>query len=1184
MKNRINQLARGIFEENVPKIQLGEMSIEELISVNEVYTGELRIFSDNNIPVRGIVYSDNPYVSVVNCNFATADNLIAYKVDARGRNTHDIIDGRFDIVSDGGEKSIPFVFKVVDKTENTELGKIKNLFHFANYVQNNYERALKLFTSQKFKDIFIGNDIELLNLYKGLVKGNDVRVAVEEFLVATHKKAKINISMSDSEKTFEKPKENIEEYITLTKDSWGYVSATVEKDGDFLKLYSDYIDSEVFAGNVYRLSYLIDVERLHAGKNYGRIIITTASQVLEYKITVINGCIEDKENYITIKRAKHNLIQRYIDFRTQKINANTWINESQKQVEIIRNIDDRDYFVKLFQTHLFMADKKDTQAKWLLDSVKEDIVILKEKNLPMYCYYLYLTSLYNKDKLYALKVMEKIRKYYEAGNNDWRILWVLLYLDDENDKNKSLKLIRIKEQFYAGCMSPVMYLEAAQILEEIPMLYRVLDEFEIQVIRFACNHDMISKKTADYVSHMVKNEKNIKKPVIDILMNLYKKFQSDEVLMTLCEAMIRNNCVGKQYFEWYHLGVMKEFKVTKLYEYYIDSIDKQSMKILPKQILLYFMYNTDVDYKAKAYVYANVTYNRLNNPSIFDSYKKDIEKFAVEQLVEGNINDNLSLIYNYVLNRELINENNNENLPKMLFSYKVNCQVPNVKNIIVRHKESATESIYPVNRGVAYIQLYTKNAVIILENYAGERYAQNSFYTMTKLLDEDGYIEELKGIAKENTFVNLYFAEKYKDRYDMSTEINDVYTRVLKENSVTKLFKQEIAIILTDSYYDSFETDESFNIFVDLLQDVSLPKVYGVKLLEMFIARGEYKRAYEYIKENNVYPTNHKHLYRLTTKLVSSIEKPSDIILDKLCDMCIACKKYDETIITYLVKNYNLTLKKMLGIWDMAGNFMVERYQLSERIIAQSLFTGTSNEGIIEVFEDYYNHGANERIVEAYISYNCYNYFVKNMDINEDILRIVEHRMKYGMELIEICKLALLHYYSKCDSLTEKQAKYSSKLMDEFLRQNMYFAFYKGFAGKIPLPYSVADKTYVEHRTSPKAKVTIHYIYEDDIGQKGYVVEDMKNICEGIYVKPFVLFYGEAIQYYITEVIGAETNVTESTRIVNGAVSPNQTEGRFEAINDIIASYELKDMATMKKLIHSYEVRDYIADKVFTIR
>ena len=44
----------------------------------------------------------------------------------------------------------------------------------------------------------------------------------------------------------------------------------------------------------------------------------------------------------------------------------------------------------------------------------------------------------------------------------------------------------------------------------------------------------------------------------------------------------------------------------------------------------------------------------------------------------------------------------------------------------------------------------------------------------------------------------------------------------------------------------------------------------------------------------------------------------------------------------------------------------------------------------------------------------------------------------------------------------------------------------------------------------------------------------MKDVGFGIYVKEFILFYGEIVQYYITESDGDRNSITESREVTLG--------------------------------------------------
>ena len=73
------------------------------------------------------------------------------------------------------------------------------------------------------------------------------------------------------------------------------------------------------------------------------------------------------------------------------------------------------------------------------------------------------------------------------------------------------------------------------------------------------------------------------------------------------------------------------------------------------------------------------------------------------------------------------------------------------------------------------------------------------------------------------------------------------------------------------------------------------------------------------------------------------------------------------------------------------------------------------------------------------------------------------------------------------------------------------------------------NETYQEYHTNPNNHVTIHYhMGEDDTPGNQYMTKEMKDVCNGIFVMEFVVFYGEEIHYYITEESDGEQTITES--------------------------------------------------------
>ena len=165
------------------------------------------------------------------------------------------------------------------------------------------------------------------------------------------------------------------------------------------------------------------------------------------------------------------------------------------------------------------------------------------------------------------------------------------YLNSDTENNKSIRLVRIKDIVNDGCTSPVIYLEAINILNAQPVLLRVLNKFEIKVINFGCRYGIINEKLALQIADVALSEKNGSYELVSVLKKLNDRFESDEILTALVSHMIRLGLTGEQYYEVYELGVLRGLRITRLYEFYIASMKKDVERQLPKIVLMYFSYD-----------------------------------------------------------------------------------------------------------------------------------------------------------------------------------------------------------------------------------------------------------------------------------------------------------------------------------------------------------------------------------------------------------------------------------------------------------------------------------------------------------------------------------------------------------------------------------------------------------------
>lgn len=122
----------------------------------------------------------------------------------------------------------------------------------------------------------------------------------------------------------------------------------------------------------------------------------------------------------------------------------------------------------------------------------------------------------------------------------------------------------------------------------------------------------------------------------------------------------------------------------------------------------------------------------------------------------------------------------------------------------------------------------------------------------------------------------------------------------------------------------------------------------------------------------------------------------------------------------------------------------------------------------------------------------------------------------------------------------------------------------------------------------------MHYTYDDDsVEESSYEIREMKEMYDGIHVSMFQLFYGETIQYYITENYLEDDGVVREHVTQSGTLSglsetsaeagKQGTDDRFSILNDILLSISVQDEVTAQQLTEDYVYQDFCVRELFKV-
>ena len=250
MRKKIYRLSEGQFDTRKVNIVSSVDSIDITCNVFRELEGSFEISGENDMPIRGVIYSTNPYIITKDYQFDGVHNTIKYSLKHLNFKKNDVIKGDFIVISNGASLRIPIKITFTKNTIKSSIGEINSLKDFARLCQENFIEANNIFHTDAFIDVIPEDDIETRLLYKGYRRSVPSLSNLEEFLIACKLKDRIEITLDKHSAEYLEISENQKEEIVITKSTWGNVEIDVSSDADFVTIEKEHIDSDYFLGSM----------------------------------------------------------------------------------------------------------------------------------------------------------------------------------------------------------------------------------------------------------------------------------------------------------------------------------------------------------------------------------------------------------------------------------------------------------------------------------------------------------------------------------------------------------------------------------------------------------------------------------------------------------------------------------------------------------------------------------------------------------------------------------------------------------------------------------------------------------------------------------------------------------------------------------------------------------------------
>ncbi len=1180
MRARIGQIAAGRFNGTKPILAFSEETIDLSVIEGRSEAGSFVIESTNQIKICGIVYSTNPRMECLNPHFEGEKVRIRYQFNSKGLTEGDACEGKFVIVCNQIEYSLSFCARITRLYAEASTGAVKSLDDFTRLAASNWDEAYHLFYNRNFLNTIPYDNVYERLTYEGFACARPSGQNMEEFLIGVNKKQPVSISVDKSEEIFMASKEPQSGCFTITKDNWGYTEIRLRTDCEFIKLSKPVLTLDDFIGKTYLYEYIIDASAMHAGRNFGRIYIDGVYQSFTIDITADvrddDGSISDIAVTKDIKECMVGIMELYTSFRLKRIVTGVWANETISILNHLHALVPDEHMYELMKAQAFIINRQRQEAKWILDDFKHSN---PDKKAPIWGYYLYLMTLLEREPSYVDNMTHEVELIFYENPDSVLLFWVLLFLRDQYFDDSAGKLKDIKYWVLRGCSSPYLYIEAYYLISQDPYLIKELSVFELRILSWAVKKKALTKELAGAIFEAVDLAGGFDNRVYELLTAAYAICPEAEYVGIICSYLIKGHKNDTCFHKWFELGIENKLRLTGLYESYLITMDDRQISPVPKIIQMYFSFDNKLPYRKLAVLYNNIIAAKETEPEVYHKYRKAMGRFAMDQAQLRHIDDNLAVLYEDMLELGFINEELSAAFSDIIYTHKLIVFDKRIVRAIIYQNEMKEPQIVPVTDQCAYFELFSNDYVILFEDSRGYRYVKSISYRLQRLMDAEKYLDRCISLSPDRPQYIVSHFKHVRDYSDFTKDDLKLFKPVFYSESFSDSYKAVMGYRIL-KYCQLHDYEDYVRPFLQSINFDTLQKDARKYLIDMLVSNRLYEKAYDMAMEYGIDMLAAASQVVLCENALK-VQHVDDDFMVQLAISAFKTGKYSDLVLKYLCENYTGPTDELINLWHAADKFSISSMKLDERILEQGIYTQIEPEKISDIFMEYYKRAGNEKLILAYISLVAHGYLHSGRCKADFIFDIIEKRYIGNRTLNDACQLALLKHFAEKTDITQAELEIEDTLLKYYIYNNMYFDFFARLDYRLLEKYFLYDKAFLQYESTPGTHVVLHYSRDED-GEE-FNSEDMVEMYDGIYVKTFVIFFGELIRYYITEEHDNSIEVKESNRLTCNNIPGDNDHSRYNLINEMIISDTLSDETTLKSNIDEYKRLDAATKQLFKL-
>ena len=1098
--------------------EVSPASIREETVPGKDIRGKLEIRSGDGHRIRGMATVTNARIVLDRERFSGREISIAYGVDAEGLREGSTVKGEIVLLINTGEVHIPVQVTVVPDMPQSGREKIDSPEKLLYLAKNERAEALRFLKDPHFGRSALPDGASYA-AWKALTQNPVTYQRLEEFLVGLGLKEAVRFTADKDHDSFLHLTDSSQGTLTVTKNTWGNVNLNVSAAGSFISLPQRHFVEDDFVGNTLVIRYIIDYDAIGDGMVHGRILCESDTDTLTLDITASRHTAERAGEMLAWRKAVVSAWRSVLDVRQSRIDTGTFVRRAVPAISALQRYggDRTEYHLYAAYAYL-LAGARDAAAK-ILRTVPEER--LSEESAECEAMWYYLSAAAGVIAEDQDKLLTRIRRLRDEDETSPVILLLLGKLDAELAKRPGKMLSLIAAQYRQGVSHPLLFLKAANLFAGDPAYLTGLTPFTRAILHFAERQGVMTEDLALRTALLAANEKGFSTSVYILLERAYKRFPLDEILEAILRLILKGNPRKAHYFPWYEKAIQRDLRITRLYEYYMETIPEGRREVLPLKVRRYFTMNSALGAPRRAMLYANITRNRAVDPETYASYREIIRNFVMEVLQSGNVNtDTAYLIQTHLT--DLPNREAADAMARILFRCSIVCDDPRAREVVVVHPYLDKEAVCPLSGGIAYADLYTGDAAVYIQDERGRRFRSGVVMAIRHLFDESAYLAQLHDFGVSETGYLLHTLDK--DRFTVRSSHLAEFIEASSDASVSEETLRRINAALLE-YFAANPEDQDLDLYLARLDLTAAAGANHALLTDIFLMKDRMREAFSLCCSHGYEDIDPKQLAFLTGRIIALRDYLPDDELLLMAMEALRRGAANQEILRYLVSHFAGAMDDMVRVRQEAAAQAIDTQKIDERILTLAVFVGSTPKDP-RIFRDYANAGGDRELIGAYIALVSAETVRGGALPDEELVSYMGSVYDEG-RADDLMTIALLRYYAEKPAAGEREAARRSALFETCMRSGWLYPFMSALPRELLAPYQLDDKMILACRAPGAEKVTLSWRGAPD---SELLSEAIPSRMPGSwYVRALTMFAGEVVRYAFEITKGGTVSRTEET-------------------------------------------------------